>query len=150
MRPYEDPLTVDFVVLNRAGLFDQALPFLEQHSWVHFWLDRDVTGLAYRDFSLSLGSRLRDESGLYEKFKDLHEWLRLQGRSQKLVIRLGGGLQYRLGFGVFGLSADGRKIARFAIGKMYNCLTTIDFVVPSEVGYDTRSVILKPCKLWGG
>jgi len=40
-----------------------------------------------------------------------------------------------LAFGVFGLSADSRKIAGFAIGKMYNCLTTIEILPPpSEVG----------------
>ena len=93
LHPYEDPRTVDFVVLNGAGLFDRALPFLEQHSQVHLWLDRDVTGLAYRDYALSLGSRFQDESGLYEKFKDLNDWLRNKGEVKKPVLRLGGGLR---------------------------------------------------------
>ena len=93
LHPYEDPSTVDFVVLNGAGLFDRALPFLEQHSRVHLWLDRDVTGLAYRDYALSLGNRFRDESGLYEKFKDLNDWLRNKGEAKKPVLRLGGGLR---------------------------------------------------------
>jgi len=93
LHPYEDPRSVDFVVLNGAGLFDRALPFLEQHSCVHLWLDRDVTGLAYRDYALSLGSRYVDESGIYEKFKDLNDWLRCKGEVQKPVLRLGGGLR---------------------------------------------------------
>ena len=93
LHPYEDPRMVDFVVLNGGGLFDRALPFLEQHSRVHLWLDRDVTGLAYRDYALSLGSRFRDESGLYEKFKDLNDWLRHKGEVKKPVVRLGGGLR---------------------------------------------------------
>jgi len=93
LHPYEDPRTVDFVVLNGAGLFDRALPFLEQHSRVHLWLDRDVTGLAYRDYALSLGDRFRDESGLYGKFKDLNDWLRNKGEVKKPVLRLGGGLR---------------------------------------------------------
>jgi hypothetical protein len=36
---------------------------------------------------------------------------------------------------MFWLSLDGREIARFTIGKMYNCLTTIEILPPpSEVG----------------
>ena len=93
LNPYEDPRTVDFVVLNGAGLFDRALPFLEQHQRVHLWLDRDVTGLAYRDYALSSGIRFKDESGLYEKFKDLNDWLRNKGEVKKPVLRLGGGLR---------------------------------------------------------
>ena len=93
LHPYEDPSTVDFVVLNGAGLFDRALPFLEQHQRVHLWLDRDVTGLAYRDYALSLGSRFQDESDLYEKFKDLNDWLRNKGEVKKPVLRLGSGLR---------------------------------------------------------
>jgi hypothetical protein len=83
---------VDFVVLNGAGLFDRALPFLEQHSKVHLWLDRDVTGLAYRDYALLRGSRFIDESGFYEKFKDLNDWLKHKGEVPQKVIGLRKGL----------------------------------------------------------
>ena len=93
LHPYEDPRTVDFVVLNGAGLFDRALPFLETHSSIHLWLDRDVTGLAYRDYALSLSSRFKDESVRYEKFKDLNDWLRHKGEVKKPVLRMGGGLR---------------------------------------------------------
>jgi hypothetical protein len=84
---YEDPKSVDYVVLNGAGLFDRALPFLESHSRVHLWLDRDMTGLAYRDYALSLGGRFVDESGRYEKFKDLNDWLRHKGEVKKPVLK---------------------------------------------------------------
>ncbi|WP_439697043.1 toprim domain-containing protein [Mucilaginibacter sp. AW1-7] len=93
LHPYEDQRPVDYVVLNGAGLFDRALPFLEQHAVVHLWLDRDVTGLAYRDYALSLGSRYRDESGLYGAYKDLNDWLRHRGEVKKPVLRPGGGLR---------------------------------------------------------
>jgi DNA primase len=93
LHSYEDPRTVDFVVLNGAGLFDRALPFLEQHSQVHLWLDRDVTGLAYTKYALSLGSRFVDESGFYEKFKDLNDWLQHKGEVKKPVLRPSGGLR---------------------------------------------------------
>jgi hypothetical protein len=93
LHPYEDPRSADYVVLNGAGLFDRALPFLSQHERVHLWLDRDVTGLAFRDYALSFGSRFVDESGLYEKFKDLNDWLRCKGEVKKPVLRLGAGLR---------------------------------------------------------
>jgi hypothetical protein len=93
LHPYEDPRSADYVVLNGAGLFDRALPFLSQHERVHLWLDRDVTGLAYRDYALSLDSKFVDESNLYEKFKDLNDWLRCKGEVPKPVLRLGGGLR---------------------------------------------------------
>jgi hypothetical protein len=93
LHPYQGPKSVDFVVLNGAGLFDRALPFLEQHSKVHLWLDRDVTGMAYRDYALSRGSRFIDESGFYEKFKDLNDWLKHKGEVPKNVIGLRTGLR---------------------------------------------------------
>ncbi|MES2378469.1 MAG: toprim domain-containing protein [Bacteroidota bacterium] len=93
LHPYQDLRSVDFVVLNGVGLFDRAVPFLEQHSSVHLWLDRDVTGLAYRDYALSLGKQFVDESGLYEKFNDLNDWLRCKGEVKKPYLRLGGGLR---------------------------------------------------------
>lgn len=89
LHPYTDPKSVDFVVLNGAGLFDRALPFLDAHSQVHLWLDRDLTGLAYRDYALGLGSRYVDESGLYAKFKDLNDWLRCKGEVPKVRHRTG-------------------------------------------------------------
>jgi hypothetical protein len=93
LHPYEDPRAVDYVVLNGAGLFDRALPFLSQHERVHLWLDRDVTGLAYAKYALSLGSQYVDESAFYEKFKDLNDWLRHKGEVKKPVVRLSGGLR---------------------------------------------------------
>jgi hypothetical protein len=89
LHPYEEPCSVDYVVLNGVGLFDRALPFLNTHARVHLWLDRDVTGLAYRDYALGLGSRFVDESGLYAKFKDLNDWLRCKGEAPKVRQRTG-------------------------------------------------------------
>ncbi|MGF7082796.1 toprim domain-containing protein [Mucilaginibacter sp. UYCu711] len=93
LHPHQDPHSVDFVVLNGAGLFDRALPFLEKHERVHLWLDRDMTGLAYRDYALSRGSSFVDESRLYTNFKDLNDWLRCKGEVKKQVLRIGGGLR---------------------------------------------------------
>src|ERR1700761_8063045 len=73
----------DFVVLNGAGMFDRALPFLERYETVGLWLDRDVTGKAYTQHALSLGTRYKDESALYDPHKDLNEWLVNKGQAQK-------------------------------------------------------------------
>jgi len=77
------------VVLNGAGLFGRALAFMQAHERVHLWLDRDVTGLAYRDYALALGKKFVDESGLYERFKDLNEWLQRKGEVPRIRQKCG-------------------------------------------------------------
>lgn len=89
LHPCGDPGSADFVVLNGAGLFDRALPFLNGHGQVHLWLDRDITGLAYRDYALSLGKQFVDESVRYEGFKDLNDWLRHKGEMPQQRMRAG-------------------------------------------------------------
>lgn len=65
----------DFVILNSVSFFTKARAFMEQHARIHLFLDRDATGTACRDQALALSSRYRDESHLYQGFKDLNEWL---------------------------------------------------------------------------
>jgi hypothetical protein len=93
LHPYAEPGTTDFVVLNGAGMFDRALPFLEQHEHIGLWLDRDITGKAYTQYALSLGSRYKDESGLYSRHKDLNEWLMQKGDVQKERLKPGSRLR---------------------------------------------------------
>ncbi|MES2112717.1 MAG: toprim domain-containing protein [Bacteroidota bacterium] len=87
LHPYAERGAADFVVLNGAGMFDRALPFLEEHEVVRLWLDRDVTGKAYTQYALSMGPHYRDESGWYEKHKDLNEWLAQKGEVQKIRVK---------------------------------------------------------------
>lgn len=89
LHPYTEPGTVDFVVLNGAGLFDRALPFLEQHERIGLWLDNDVTGKAYTQYALSMGAKYRDESGFYSRHKDLNDWLMHKGEVQKPRLKTG-------------------------------------------------------------
>jgi hypothetical protein len=79
----------DFVVLNGAGLFDRALPFLDQHEKVGLWLDQDVTGRAYTQYALSMGTRYSDESGFYDRFTDLNDWLMHKGETPKVNLKPG-------------------------------------------------------------
>jgi len=76
----------DFVVLNGAGMFDRARPVLEQYVSIGLWLDRDTTGIAYTEYALSLSNRYKDESKLYEGYKDLNDWLNKKpmGNKQQL------------------------------------------------------------------
>ena len=87
LHPHMERGTADFVVLNGAGMFDRALPFLERHASVRLWLDRDATGRAYTQYALSLGARYRDESGFYSRHKDLNEWLVQKGEVQKVRLK---------------------------------------------------------------
>lgn len=89
LHPYTEPGTCDFVVLNGAGLFDRALPFLEQHERIGLWLDTDVTGKAYTQYALSMGAKYRDESGWYSLHKDLNDWLVQKGEVQKPRLKPG-------------------------------------------------------------
>ncbi|WP_426672197.1 toprim domain-containing protein [Mucilaginibacter sp. McL0603] len=87
LHPYVEPGTADFVVLNGAGMFDRALPFLERHESVRLWLDQDLTGRAYTQYALSLGARYRDESGLYSRHNDLNDWLVHKGEFKKVRLK---------------------------------------------------------------
>jgi hypothetical protein len=78
--------TFDFVVLNGAGMFERARPELARYRDKHLWLDRDTTGMAYTQYALSLKEGYRDESELYQDYKDLNDWLRLRGETPKLSI----------------------------------------------------------------
>ena len=45
----------DYVILNGAGMFERARPFLEQHKTIGLWLDNDATGRKHTHFALSFG-----------------------------------------------------------------------------------------------
>jgi len=77
----------DVVVLNGASMFERARPFMEQHEAVGLWLDRDTTGLSYTKYALSLNKGYRDESGLYQKYKDLNDWLTNKGLVPKKQLK---------------------------------------------------------------
>lgn len=65
----------DFVVLNSISFFERARPFMETHSLIRLYLDRDVAGRNCTQRALSLSSQYRDDSSLYQRFKDLNDWL---------------------------------------------------------------------------
>lgn len=83
LNPDASSSSLDFVILNGAGMFDRALAFLKNHERVGLWLDRDVTGKRYTEYALSLDERFVDESAYFQGYKDLNEWLVHRGQAPK-------------------------------------------------------------------
>lgn len=65
----------DFLILNSVSFFEKARPFMEGHKAIRLYLDRDTTGQNYSQYALSLSKKYKDESGLYQNYKDLNEWV---------------------------------------------------------------------------
>ncbi len=79
----------DFVILNSTSFFEKARPFMEQHSAIKLYLHRDKTGQNYSEYALSLSNKYKDQSGMYQHYKDLNEWLVNFGKSQKKALSKG-------------------------------------------------------------
>ena len=73
----------DFVILNSLSFFEKARPFMEQHRGIRLYLDRDEAGQKYTRNALSLSDKYKDDSCLYQRHKDLNDWIVNFGRSQK-------------------------------------------------------------------
>jgi len=73
----------DFVVLNSVSFFETARPFLENHNTIRLYLDRDPTGQNCSRYALSLSSKYKDESSLYENHKDFNDWIVNFGKPQR-------------------------------------------------------------------
>lgn len=81
--PDEDKNKCDFVILNSVSLFEKARPFMEEHTAIRLYLDRDTTGQNCSCHALSLSSKYQDESALYKGYKDFNDWVMHQGKSQR-------------------------------------------------------------------
>jgi len=73
----------NFVILNSVSFFKKARPFMEQHEIIRLYLDRDSTGQNYSRYALSLSNKYKDESKLYEHYKDFNDWMMNIGKSRK-------------------------------------------------------------------
>jgi DNA primase len=77
----------DFVVLNSVSFFETARFFMEKHKAIRLYLDRDTTGQNCRRYALSLSSKYKDESSLYQNHKDFNDWVMNFGKSERKHIR---------------------------------------------------------------
>ncbi|HNP24848.1 MAG TPA: toprim domain-containing protein [Bacteroidia bacterium] len=73
----------DFVVLNSISFFETARSFMEKHDAIRLYLDRDTAGQNCSRYALSLTSKYKDESSLYQNHKDFNDWTLNFGKPQK-------------------------------------------------------------------
>ncbi|MCE7070581.1 toprim domain-containing protein [Dyadobacter sp. CY327] len=62
------------VILNSISLFERSRSFLERHSQINLYLDRDTAGLKCSLAAKAISEKYNDVSGLYDGFKDLNDW----------------------------------------------------------------------------
>lgn len=82
----------NFLILNSIGFLEKVKPKLEQYPSIHLYLDRDKKGIEVTKDALALSDKYRDESLVYENYKDLNAYLmkeqleikQSQSRSRKL------------------------------------------------------------------
>ncbi len=70
----KQPLT-DFLVLNSLAFFERSLLLMEKHEHVHLYLDHDEAGKRCVGIALKRSPKYKDESILYEGYKDLNDWV---------------------------------------------------------------------------
>ena len=83
----EGEKTPDVIVLNSLSFFEKGRSFMERHTSIRLYLDRDESGQSCSRHALSLSSKYRDESALYQNYKDLNDWVMHMGVAQKKASR---------------------------------------------------------------
>lgn len=82
----------DYLILNSIGFMEKMKPFLQKYSFIHLFLDHDSKGLnVTKDLILS-DKKYVDESLLYQKHKDLNEYLLKESFEHRQSQRKGLGL----------------------------------------------------------
>ena len=81
------PLT-NFLVLNSLSFFERSRRKLEQHEKICLYLDRDPAGMKHTQDALKWDLRYLDKSALYEKHKDLNEYLVHKSQVRKVTQKL--------------------------------------------------------------
>jgi hypothetical protein len=71
----DDTYSGDLLILNSAAFFERARPLMAEYPVKKLWLDHDTTGVTYTKFALSLNDGFEDASALYERHKDLNDFL---------------------------------------------------------------------------
>ncbi len=80
----------NFLVLNSASFFEKSRDKMEGHEQINLYLDTDPTGKKLTQLALQWDkTRYTDRSEIYQKHKDLNEWLvhKRQQQKQSLGIR---------------------------------------------------------------
>ncbi len=83
------PLT-DFLILNSLAFFERSLLLMEKHEHIHLYLDHDEAGKKCMDIALKRSPKYKDDSSLYEGYKDLNDWVMHFGKlNRKQSKRMG-------------------------------------------------------------
>jgi DNA primase len=78
----------NFLVLNSLAFFERSRQKLEQHEKIHLYFDRDPAGMKHTQDALERDLRFIDKSALYEKHKDLNEYLVHKSQVRKVIQKL--------------------------------------------------------------
>lgn len=73
----------DFMILNSAAFFEKSMPYMEQYHAIKLYMDRDKTGQRCTQLGINSANKYSDESGLYDGYNDLNQWMQEIGKSQK-------------------------------------------------------------------
>ncbi len=73
----------DFLVLNSLAFFERSLLLMEKHEHIHLYLDRDEAGKKCLDIASKRSLNYKDESSLYDSYKDLNDWIMHFGKHQQ-------------------------------------------------------------------
>lgn len=79
----DSPPLTNFLVLNSLSFFQKQRERMEQHEWIHLFLDRDSAGIKFTQEALQWSKKYIDQSHTYKKYKDLNEYLIRQQESRQ-------------------------------------------------------------------
>ncbi len=72
----------DYCILNSLSFFDKTQSFLPKYDSIHLFLDNDKAGQICSNYARGLSTKYKDESKMYEHYKDLNEWAVSMGKHQ--------------------------------------------------------------------
>ncbi|MEJ7829784.1 MAG: toprim domain-containing protein [Segetibacter sp.] len=79
---------MNYIILNSVSMFEKARPVMEMNDFIRLYLDRDSTGQNYSRYALSLSTKYKNESYVYDQYKDLNDWLVNMGMASKKTHQL--------------------------------------------------------------
>ena len=80
----------DFLILNSLSFFEKSKGLMQKYPAINLCLDRDKAGIDCTKKALGWSEKFRDKSQLYEKHKDMNEWLKgLYSQDKKVTVRKG-------------------------------------------------------------
>ena len=68
------PELTNFLVLNSLSFFERSLLLMEKHQSIRLYLDNDDAGRKFTKMGLKRSPNFKNESKLYEGYKDLNDW----------------------------------------------------------------------------